>query len=93
MHKQGSLMTSVGVLTSAYCQCSLIATVGIFNENDYMWHVSRLGAISLIIKSKKFFWRKVVFKNSTKIKTLQHVLIYFVIRPMVWFQIVEHTTH
>ena len=93
MHKQGSLMTSVGVLTSAYCQCSLIATVGIFNENDYMWHVSRLGAISLIIKCRKFLWRKVVFKKSTKIKTLQHVVKYFVIRLMVWFQIVEHTIY
>ena len=70
----------MGVLTSAYYQSSPIKSVGAFNNNDYMWHVLRLGTINLIIKCRKHFWKKVVFNKSTKIKTL---VLYWAIRPIV----------
>ena len=52
MHKQGSLITSVVVLTSAYYQSNPITSVGVFNKNDFIWHVLWLGTISLITKCR-----------------------------------------
>ena len=83
MHYQGNVITSVDALASAYYQSSPITSLGVFNKNDYMCQVLRLGTISLITKCRKRFRRKVVFSKSNKIKALLQVVLYLVIRPMV----------
>ena len=59
---------------------SPVTFVGVFHENVTCFAIRDYKPD---YKCRKHFWRKVGFSNSTEIKTLLQVVLYFVIKPMV----------